>query len=187
MSEAVQIVPFISAFSDDGEFTLRVDDSSLAKIIAPVLIKAIGDQERARKLTLLTPTDTKIFKFEGKHKPETPEEIPPQRPIRHVIEQDDAAPPSPELVALDEEQQEAIRVQREIDRVNNQVVQMPAPEEPSTGRKRVPRPTGDDAKGKNPPVPCGGCSGAGTRPGGGACPVCRGTGQIAHFGRRARS
>jgi hypothetical protein len=189
MSEAVQIAPLLSLFSDDGEFTLRVDDSPLAKVIAPSVIKAIGEQERARKLTLLTPTDTKIFKFDGKHKarPQEPVEVPehPQRPVRPlIIEQDDSAPPSPELVALDAEQQEAIRAQREIERLNGSVVQMPSQEEPTTSR-RVKRPTGDE-KGKNPPAPCGGCQGAGTRPGGGACPVCRGTGQIAHFGRRAR-
>lgn len=192
MSEAVQIAPFVSAFSDDGEFTLRVDDSPLAKAIAPMLIKAIGEQERARKLTLLTPTDTKIFKFgvqNGKaissNAPTQVETTPPKEAETEpefILEQDDNAPPSPELVALDQEQQEAARAAREMERLNRASSVMEIPE--ATTSRRVQRPKADAPV--KPASPCGRCEGTGQVVGGGSCPVCRGKGSITHFGRRAR-
>lgn len=190
MSDPVQVIPFLSAFSDDGEFTVRVDDSPLAKVIAPAIIKVIGQENGARKLTLLTPSDTKIFKFgNGSSKsiasPGPEPLLSPARPTgpaRPVIEQDLSTPPSPETAEYDAEMREAMRLQREIEKQNSEEVQFPETEEtpsdkPPVRRKRSPRPE------SAPSSTCGRCAGEGKLLGGGTCPVCRGRGSVAHFGR----
>ena len=206
MNDPIQIIPLLSVFADDGEFTLRVDGSELAKLLTPQITSAIGQVSKARKLTLLTPTDTKIFKFTPPQNGSTPnaapaENPPPERtpdpppPIkaRDRVIQDQSAPPAPEVAseAINEyemqliEQQKAEREMREAQRENSKTVEFPAPaeEEPApSARKRVakerPQPTSVTA--------CGRCQGRGSIGGGGACPVCRGQGAISHFGRGRR-
>ncbi len=35
MTTPTQIIPFLTASADDGDFTLRVDDSQLARTLSP--------------------------------------------------------------------------------------------------------------------------------------------------------
>jgi len=199
----IQLTPTLAIFEDDGEFTVRVNDSPLAKSLTPALLKAIGDATDARKLTLLTPTDTKIFKLNGKgpvQAPPAPESTtkaaipnPPNVPTPSRISQDLSAPPAPELAeeAIDEydrameEARKAEEEQREMERLNRQSVDLP---EPTPDTEPDSRPTVRKRDRSRPaPAPtstCGRCGGAGMLDGGGACPVCQGRGQIAKWGSR---
>lgn len=198
MSDPVQLAPTLAIFEDDGDFTVRVNESPLAKSLTPALLKAIGELTKAKKLTLLTPTDTKIFKLNGNvqstaAQPSPSEDVPPQTPPSRVrrISQDQSAPPAPEVAeeAIDEYDQalaEAKKAEQEIahmERSNRQQVDFPEPEpepEQTKVRKRDrarPEPVANSA--------CGRCGGTGDI-GGGACPVCRGRGQIAKWGTGRR-
>src|SRR5271170_7303314 len=102
----------LAVYEDDGEFTVRTSDSALAKSVTPQVIKAIGESVKARKLILITPTDTKVFKFGGSghaagtastaatpagpSQPETRPSLPPK--ARERILQDSSAPPAPEIL-----------------------------------------------------------------------------------------
>lgn len=197
--EPVQLAPMLAVYEDDGEFTMRVADSALAKTVTPVVLKAIGESAKARKLTLITPTDTKVFKFGGgpappvQQLPTTVASPPPK--ARERIVQDSSAPPAPEIVEeefIDAENQRALdeaaeaeRLQQQMTRENSRQVDFQQPvedevqEAPRT-RKRTPRPE---------PVAnaaCGRCGGQGALEGGGTCPVCQGRGAIAHYGRGRR-
>jgi hypothetical protein len=197
MSEPVQVVPFLTACVDEGEFTLRVDDSALAKAVAPLLLKAIGEAEGARKLTLVTPSDLKVYKFNGRGvappasaegkkgtpalaEPASP---PPDVPATRVsISQDLGAPPAPEIADYERQMAEAAKMARLMAQQNSEVVEFPqgdaklAPKKPPVGKKEA----------ASPPSACGRCRGAGMLEGGGACPVCQGRGVITRFGRQRR-
>lgn len=194
MNDPVQIAPLLSVFSDDGEFTLRVDGSELSKLLTPQITAAIGQTSKARKLTLLTPTDTKIFKFNGNQAPLPGPAIPSTdrvtitTPPKPSIVQDFSAPPSPEIAAeaVDEfdrtiaEQQKAEQEMRQAERF--------AKADPGLEQEEVPAPR---KRAKERPTPlssttCGRCSGAGVLDGGGTCPVCQGQRAIPHYGRRSR-
>lgn len=192
MSEPIQLAPMLAVYEDDGEFTVRVSDSPLAKSVSPQVIKAIGEATGARKLTLITPTDTKVFKFGKKESLNSAQEIRnPQRQQNspaHEVEPpatrqipDPSAPPSPEMAEYNREMAEAAAVARQMEQENGKAVDFKTPEAPveKQTRKRTPRPAGT-------PTSCGRCSGAGTINGGGTCPVCRGTGQIAKWGTGKR-
>jgi hypothetical protein len=131
MSEPVQLAPLLAIYEDDGDYTIRVGDGAHARSLSQPLVKLIGDLGGARKLTFITPMDTRVFKLGGSngssangqenssangelrgHEPvqyerTEPRPLPP-RPVRERISQDWAAPPSPELVA-ELEQDEAGR------------------------------------------------------------------------------
>jgi len=193
-SEPVAIVPFLTACADEGEFTLRVDDSALARAVAPLLLKAIGETEGARKLTLVTPSDLKVYKFNGVAPPASaegkkgtpapaePVSPPPEAPAtpQVTLSQDAGAPPAPEIAEYEREMAEAARVARLIDQGNAAVVDFP--KAPPQEKKR-PAPEKRPAPVLNP---CGRCQGQGMLEGGGACPVCQGRGVIARFGRQRR-
>lgn len=201
-NEPVQITALLSVFADDGEFTLRVDGSELAKILTPQVTRMIGESATARKLTLLTPTDTKIFKFTppaGVNDPPAPQlptevihAVPNPAPrARERVIQDFSAPPAPEVAAEDidefdqtlKDQQKAEQEMRLAEKMVKSDPQLPVEESPVPAvRKRT---------AKERPTPttvaaCGRCTGQGVIDGGGACPVCRGQGSIPHFGRGGR-
>ncbi len=164
-------------------------------------------------MTLITPADMKIFKLTpspaisadpspAEKAPALPPSVklvepgqeaavppPPSSPRpspRPALVQDSSAPPSPELADYEREMAEAAVAAADLARMNGEVVEFPpaeaAPEAaPPARRKRNERPTAD-----RPNSPCGRCEGAGSIIGGGTCPVCRGTGSIAKWGRGGR-
>jgi len=176
----IQLAPMLAVYEDDGEFTLRVSDSSLAKSVSANVIKAIGETAGARKLILVTPTDTKVFKF-GDKKPSIDNKVvqmePKKVPVHQI--QDPSAPPSPEIEEYEREAAEATQLQRELEKDNATPVEFPKDDEPveqvaPKTRKRTPRP-------QNLPTGCGRCGGQGIIAGGGTCPVCRGQGAVSHY------
>jgi hypothetical protein len=178
MSDPVQVVPFLTACVDDGEFTLRVDDSPLAKAVAPVLLQAIGRSEGARKLTLVTPSDLKVYKFNGRPVPQ-PQPAPVQEePPRVTLSQDRNAPPAPEIAEYDQSMAEAAGIARLMAQQNSEVVAFP------DGQAGVKKPARKESPA--PSSACGRCRGQGTLEGGGSCPVCQGRGMITRFGRQRR-
>ena len=185
MSEPVQVVPFLTACVDEGEFTLRVDDSALAKTVAPLLLKAIGEAEGARKLTLVTPSDLKVYRFNGKPSAPQPVPQPAEKPPPHVmLSQDHGAPPAPEIADYERQMAEAARLERLMAQQNSEVVEFPQGEPKPTAKKP---PAGKKEPVSQAPVSaCGRCRGAGMLEGGSACPVCQGRGVITRFGRQRR-
>jgi hypothetical protein len=162
----------LAVYEDDGEFTVRLSDSPMAKAWSPQVIQSIGATAGARKLTLITPTDTKVFKFGNGHKT-----VPEPRKAMPVEIPDPAAPPSAEMAEY-EAQLEAEELQRKIDAENRTPIEFPKVEEPErVRRKRAARPPGT-------PSACGRCSGSGTLAAGGSCPVCHGKGSIVKWGAR---
>ena len=183
MSEPVQVVPFLTACVDEGEFTLRVDDSALAKTVAPLLLKAIGEAEGARKLTLVTPSDLKVYRFNGKPSAPQPVPQPAEKPPPHVmLSQDHGAPPAPEIADYERQMAEAARLERLMAQQNSEVVEFPQGE----ARPAAKKPPPGKKEAQTPPSACGRCRGAGMLEGGGACPVCQGRGVITRFGRQRR-
>lgn len=183
----VQLAPMLAVYEDEGEFTLRISDSPLAKIVSPQVIKAIGESVKARKLTLITPTDTKVFKFDAREVADAPNsdtprsEVARQQPSQRQIP-DTSAPPSAEAAAEylhAAELEEGQRFAREQERLNStDAVDVVGEAEPAPRtRKRTPRP-------QSIPTACGRCHGQGVIEGGGGCPVCQGKGSISHYGKR---
>ncbi len=182
MSAPIQIVPTLTLLEDDGEFTVRVggqeNAAGLAQAIVPLLAK-LG----ARKLLLITPMDTKVFKFDSPSSGNGVASAAP--PVRKVIA-DQGAPPTAEAADAEyeryqAEEQETERVAEEQARVAGDDPNLPAEElsEPIVRERKKARvlPTQN---------PCGRCAGAGALEGGGPCPVCKGTGKIAQWGRNTR-
>jgi len=183
MSEPVQVVPFLTACVDEGEFTLRVDDSALAKAVAPLLLKAIGEAEGARKLTLVTPSDLKVYRFNGKPStPQAPPQTPEKPPPQVTLSQDHGAPPAPEIADYERQMAEAAKMARLMAQQNSEVVEFPQGE----ARPAAKKPPPGKKEAQTPPSACGRCRGAGMLEGGGACPVCQGRGVITRFGRQRR-
>lgn len=179
MSDPVQLAPMLSIYEDDGEITMRTSDSPISKQVSAKVISLIQEMAKPRKVTLITPTDTKVFKFApAAQTTQSEPSAPPTPPIRarERIVQDESAPPAPEIAdEFEKELQEQEKAEAEIKEEAN-VEEMPV-------RKRA----------KQRPEPsselqstCGRCFGTGALEGGGACPVCRGKGSIAHYGRRGR-
>jgi hypothetical protein len=199
MNDPVQLAPLLAIYEDEGEYTLRVSDSSLAKQLSSTITRSIGENGGARKLVLITPTDTKVFKFGPKNPSAKIQSEPYESKVGQMSQRDmirpepppqiaDAsAPPSPELAAYEAEIAESDRLQREIDRENRKSVDLPVSEEPAEDasapktRKRTPRPQSNTI-----PTACGRCQGHGAIEGGGGCPVCRGSGSVSHYGRNSR-
>lgn len=222
MNDPVQLAPLLAIYEDEGDYTIRVAAGARAKALSSPLVKIIGELGDARKLTFITPLDTRVFRLGGKNghqgsaalgNPDAGGEggesrraveaeagpvhqVPTRRPARDRISQDPAAPPSPELVEeleADEatryaaealrEEQEAVREQRAQQRLMAQEAappDTPAPDLPEVPARRARQP-------RQQPVPnssCGRCVGSGMLDGGGQCPVCRGTGQVAVWGSK---
>lgn len=186
MSSPTQLAPMIALYEDEGEYTLRVSDSVLAKSMSVAVLKTIGESTGARRLTLITPTDTKVFKF-GAQPSGTSATIAPvavpiaPRSARPAQVADPSAPPSPEMVEYEAEMAQAAATQAAMDAENAKtVVFEPTPElKKPIKRERAARPTGT-------PTSCGRCAGSGALPGGGTCPVCKGKGSVAKWGARTR-
>lgn len=198
-----QLSPLIAIYEDETDFTIRTSDSALAKLISPAVIKLLDG--RARKLTLITPTDTKVFKLASgaplapsahsapsapapDHPGQTapPPNVPaPPLPASARISQDLSAPPAPELadehLAELARQREEEAAQAEQQQLNSQSPDLPA-DSPSAPRKR----SHERPKPAALPTACGRCLGSGALEGGGACPVCHGKGSVAHWGRARR-
>lgn len=215
MNEPIQLSPSLAIYDDDGELTIRTSDQGQWKLITPQVLKAIGDSLHPRKVTLVTPTDTKVFKFgqngkeagngrlhndsatkdtgrgneagssatstsSGEDSGRRPQEPLPRPSAR--IQQDHSAPPAPEIVAdaQDEFEQELRRQQLEqveIEKAQRED-QASAPDaQPRVKSRERPQP---EARTE---TACGRCYGQGKLDGGGICPVCRGKGSIAKWGR----
>lgn len=200
MTEPIQLIPSLTLLEDSGEFTVRIGGEKWAAELGRKLVSIIGEMGIARKLTILTPGDTKVFKFDSPVTKaltafdEATKNIPVEvmrdvlRPSQR-ISQDSAAPPAPEIVGeLEEELRAQQLAEKEMeaanrlaradagitDPVEENVVEMPT-------RKRG-RPSKVEASLKTA-TSCGRCGGGGALEGGGTCPVCRGAGSIAHYGR----
>ena len=179
MSVPTQIVPTLTILEDEGEFTVRVggqdNAAGLAQAIVPLLAK-LG----AKKLLIITPMDTKVYKFDAQA-PKPQESGVQSAPSRRVIA-DAGAPPTAE--AADEEYQRYQREEAEAERLAAEQAAT-AGADPGIESEPVTR---KNTRARVLPTqnPCGRCQGAGTLDGGGACPVCHGKGQIAQWGRKAR-
>lgn len=184
VSEPIQIIPTLTILEDDGEFTVRVGGQANAQRLAQAIIPIISSVG-ARKLLIITPTDTKVYKFDSPVKvPHAGVTIPV--PARRQIIQDQGAPPAPETVSEEyaqvlREEAEAVKVQGELQAQSgadpNLGVEEESPAVPA--RKR-----GRPALVSPSQNPCGRCGGSGVLTEGGGCPVCKGTGRIAQWGRR---
>lgn len=194
MSEPTQLVPTLTIIEDAGEFTVRVGAQDNAKQIAQKVVPLLAGLG-ATKLLLITPFDTKVYKFDSPNG-KVPYEGKAAAGVvgasgspqhRRVIS-DEGAPPSAEDATLDfekfvAEEREAERVRQEMERTVRADPGLPAEEEAPAPVKR-----GRAPKEQIEPAgaACGRCQGAGTIAGGGACPVCRGKGVIAKWGGRRR-
>src|SRR6202012_5993115 len=104
VSEPIQIIPALTILEDGGEFTVRVGDAKWAASLGRDIVKMIGDLGVATKLTIVTPSDVKQFKFDLPKKvvaQAAEKSYPPPPPIRpsQRISQDSSAPPAVELVS----------------------------------------------------------------------------------------
>ena len=200
MNEPVQLIPALTLLEDGGEFTLRVSEAKWAGELGRSIISLIGGLGIARKLLIITPTDTKVFKFSpAPAKAETQAgeqgdastprvEAPPLKASQR-ISQDTSAPPSPELVGEYEEELRAqAAAEREIAAQQREMAQdaLPPTEDEETVVE-MPRKRGRPSKAAaalRAASPCGRCDGGGAIEGGGTCPVCMGKGSIAKWGGR---
>ena len=196
MTEPIQLIPALTILEDSGEFTVRIGEARWAADMGRQIVTLIGSTGVARKLVIITPSDTKVFKFAphaetgeatSATRHVTAASPAPLRPSQR-ISQDTAAPPAPELVGEFEEelarQQKAeaeIAVQQRELKADPQIT--PEAEE---GVVEIPKRRGRPSKVEatlKAATFCGRCQGRGTLEGGGTCPVCRGAGSIAHYGR----
>lgn len=147
VSAPVQLAPLLSLYADEGDFTLRLDGSPLAQKVGPEIIRLLSGNG-GRRLTILTPTDTKIFKLNGATHASFPSapapsatspidsevedsSIPeptdqthprPRVPAKTRIQQDMSAPPSPELAEEEAEEIQRIRAEeREAERLRKEM------------------------------------------------------------------
>jgi hypothetical protein len=195
MSAPVQIPPTIAMYEDEGDWTVRVGAQDNAKQIAQAVVPLLAGLG-ARKLLLITPFDTKVYKFDSASAAtEKPREKPASvaTPARKpVVFQDEGAPPSAEDASAEferfvEEEAAAEKVRQEMERTAAADPQLPAEEEEEAPAKRGPgRPRKTEENIQPSGTVCGRCQGEGTIAGGGACPVCRGKGVIAKWGGRRR-
>jgi hypothetical protein len=185
MSTPTQIVPTLTILEDEGEFTVRVggqeNAAGLAQAIVPLLAK-LG----ARKLLIITPMDTKVYKFDSSAEARS-QESPPAidlTPKKRVIA-DSGAPPTAE--AADEEYARYQREEAEAERIAAEQAATSGtdPQLPEEEAAPIAR-TKSKARVLPTQNPCGRCQGGGTLEGGGVCPVCHGKGQISQWGRKAR-
>lgn len=196
--EPIQIIPALTILNDDCDFTVRVGADSWASDLGRQIVSIIGGMNIAKKLTILTPNDTKVFKFnsnpggveKGVERPRA-EAAPPIQPRRasERISQDSAAPPAPELVGEWAEelaaQQKAEAEVAAMERANKQDA-LPQQEEEQV-EAPAPRKRGRSSKVAETirsATACGRCQGAGVLDGGGQCPVCQGKGGIRKWGTR---
>lgn len=199
MNEPIQLIPALTVLEDGGEFTVRIGEAKWAADLGRQIVTLIGSTGVARKLVIVTPSDTKVFKFDrsaGDAKPATQRAeidvpLPPSPPSlkpSQRISQDTAAPPAPELVGEFEE--ELARQQKAEAEIAAQQKELKADPQitPETeeGVVEIPKRRGRPSKVEatlKAATACGRCQGQGTLEGGGTCPVCRGAGSIAHYGR----
>lgn len=183
----VQIVPTLTILEDEGEFTVRVGSQANAASLAQSLVPVIAKLGGARKLTLITPTDIKSFKFGGEGRPPLSAEESGAKPAsspRRTVFADAGAPPTAdqadeELAEYERLEAQTLKDAAELKAVTGADPDLPQEETPvkrEKGKTRV-MPTQN---------PCGRCQGQGTLSGGSACPVCKGNGKIAQWGRKTR-
>lgn len=198
MNEPVQIIPALTLLEDEGEITLRIGSQTWAATLGQELVKLVPSLGIGRKLILITPTDTKVFKFSAEKndkKPPPPEtfgrghsEETAPKPASARIHQDFSAPMAPELVGEYEEElrrqandEEQVRAQQK--EMATEVAPIDtAEEEVATPRKRG-RPSKAVQSLANA-ASCGRCGGGGALEGGGMCPVCQGAGAFVKYGRK---
>lgn len=194
-----QIIPQITLLEDDGDITIRVGEAKWASELGQAIIKMVTTMGVGKKVLIITPTDTRGFRLSPTVSADTvlrkqqedaaaiaiPGNEAAENPIQALrpsqkISQDFTAPLSPELVAELKAQEEA---ERELEAQQRELSQDAAPvgededEKVPAPRKRG-RPKITELK---PLQDCGRCGGAGALEGGGACPVCRGKGQLAKY------
>ena len=183
MSVPTQIVPTLTILEDEGEFTVRVGGQQNAQKIAQSIVPLLAGLG-ARKLLLITPMDTKVYKFDGNQQaPDRPADT--IRTPRTRVIADAGAPPTAEAADAEyaryqAEEREAERLAQEQSAITGADPQLPAEESAPITRAK--------SKSKVLPTqnPCGRCQGGGTLEGGGTCPVCKGSGVIAQWGRKTR-
>jgi hypothetical protein len=181
VSSPVQIVPTLTILEDEGEFTVRVGSQGNAAAIAQAVVPLLAGLG-ARKLLLITPMDTKVFKFDGvTSKPESGAN---PAPSRRIIA-DQGAPPTPDEADAEyeryrQQEAEAERIAQEQASTACADPGLPDQESAETPVKRT--------KARVLPTQnlCGRCAGGGTLEGGGPCPVCKGSGKVAQWGRKTR-
>lgn len=198
MNEPIQLIPALTVLEDSGEFTVRIGEAKWAADLGRQIVTLIGSTGVARKLVIVTPSDTKVFKFDrqaGEVRPTTqrteidvPAPSPPSLKPSQRISQDTAAPPAPELVGEFEEELERQRkAEAEIVAQQKELKSDPqiTPDD-EEGVVEIPKRRGRPSKVEatlKAATACGRCQGQGSLEGGGTCPVCRGVGSIAHYGR----
>jgi hypothetical protein len=188
MNAPQQLEAVLAIFEDDGDFTVRVGPQVNAKSISQAVVPLIASLG-AKKLLLITPLETKVFKFNGAPA------APPVRSAEPVprqtrIVQDGGAPPSAEDAAAEFEEyvrkeEEAERVLREMDAASKADPQLTT-EEDAPAQKPVRRSNKTPEAQVDNTSACGRCQGHGAIAGGGTCPVCRGKGVIGKWGGRRR-
>jgi hypothetical protein len=189
VSAPIQIVPTLIILEDEGEFTVRVGGQTNAAQIAQAVVPLLAGLG-ARKLLLITPLETKVFKFDSVKMAMTgaeaiAEKLRAEQAERPRIVRDQGAPPTAEeadaeYARYQAEEREAERVAQEQASTAAADPQLPTEEESPQPLKR--------SKARVLPTQniCGRCGGAGTLDAGAVCPVCKGGGKIAQWGRKVR-
>jgi hypothetical protein len=192
MSAPVQIPPTIAMYEDEGDWTVRVGAQDNAKQIAQAVVPLLAGLG-ARKLFLITPFDTKVYKFDSPNGKASHVSASSDTPrTRKTVIADEGAPPTAEDAASDferfvEEEAAAEKVRQEMERTAAADPHLPVEQEEEAPTKRGPgRPRKTEENIQPSGTACGRCQGEGTIAGGGACPVCRGKGVIAKWGGRRR-
>ena len=194
MNAPQQLSPTLVLIEDEGDWTVRVGDQANAKQVSQAVVPILATLG-AKKLLLITPFDTKVFKFDtpgnGKAPASAGGRTPamPEAPRKPVVYQDEGAPPSPEDATTDferfiEEERVAEAKRLEMERLNTADPNLPVVEEmPANVVKRAKAPKDQITPAGSS---CGRCQGEGTLLGGATCTVCRGKGKIAKWGGRKR-
>lgn len=154
--KARQIRPVLTLFAAPSAFILRLEDVTYTPIAL-----AVARGIKSGLLTVITPTDTKVFDL-GRQEPPGIETVTAQNPAPVLLSPD--IPDDLREYVQGEEDDEGL----------------PPIVEPEFQEGRVRH------RDHTPPPPnsiCGRCHGQGVIAGGGGCPVCQGRGTIIAWGR----